>query len=66
LTDIQHEGVAPIVHPAFLIRDVQADQFTFDHVFGGLDARKSGTLSGRLAEKAKAVKRRIMRLTLPR
>lgn len=61
LTDIQHEGVAPIVHPAFLIRDVQADQFTFDHVFGGLDARKSGTLSGRLAEKAKAVKRRIMR-----
>ena len=33
------EGLAPLEHPRFVVRDRAADRYTFDHVFGGQKRR---------------------------
>ena len=63
-TDIKHQGIQPDILPRFLIRDAEADQYTFNTVFGGIALRRSRTILGRLATKASSAKRYAAKLIL--
>jgi hypothetical protein len=42
------QGLGDILHPKFLLRDLAADRFSFDHHFGGIAIRRSLRLRSRL------------------
>jgi hypothetical protein len=54
--------IGTIRHPTLLIRDRQADEYTFDHVFGGKAMREANTLRGKLRSHLLRTKFRIIRL----
>lgn len=56
------EDIGEIYHPPFLIRDRFADEYTFDHVFGGKDIREANTIYGKIRSHFSSNKRRITRL----
>lgn len=41
---VSDHGLGDLVHPAFVLRDIAADRYTFDHHFGGADLRRSRQL----------------------
>jgi hypothetical protein len=61
-TEIGHEGIVPILCPRLMIRDLTADKYTFDHIFGGISVRESHRLSQRVRRKVSSLFRR--RLTV--
>jgi hypothetical protein len=48
--------VSNIQHPLFVLRDVDADQYTFDHVFGGLAMKAADTSMGRIRRMVRTLK----------
>jgi len=40
------EGLEGTEAPGFLLRDSRADRYSFDHIFGGLSARRSACVMG--------------------
>lgn len=52
--------IGPIKHPAFLTRDVEADRYTFDNVFGGCGLRKQKILKNRLIKRLWHLKQRAL------
>jgi hypothetical protein len=56
------KDIGEIRHPSFLVRDRTADEYTFDHVFGGKAMREANTFSGKLRFHISNTKRRIKRL----
>ena len=56
------QDIGNIRHPFFLMRDRPADEYTFDHVFGGKSMREANTLSGKQHSYLSTTKRRIIRL----
>lgn len=61
-TQINHQGVFPLRSPKFMVRDAEADRFTFDHIFGGLSIRQAQSRIGRLKNKASRVKAALLRI----
>jgi hypothetical protein len=47
-TALSDEPAPAICHPSFLISDLSADLYLFDHVFGGIQVRRKRTLLYRL------------------
>jgi len=56
------EGLGEIRHPSFIVRNRPADQYTFDHNFGGQSMREANTLAGKLRSTISTTKHRIKRL----
>ena len=54
--------IGEVCHPSFVVRDRAADEYTFDHVFGGNVMREANTLSSRLRSHLSISKGRIIRL----
>ena len=56
------KDIGEIRHPSFLMRDRTADEYTFDHHFGGKAMREANTFSGKLRYHLLNNKRRTIRL----
>jgi hypothetical protein len=56
------KNIGKICHPSFLVRDRNADEYTFDHVFGGIAIKEKNSFSGRLGSYLATSKQRIIRL----
>ena len=56
------EELGEIRHPSFIVRNRPADQYTFDHNFGGQSMREANTLAGKLRSTISTTKHRIKRL----
>lgn len=56
LANLPTQKIQELVHPLFIIRDEMADQYTFDHAFGGISIKRSKKLASR-------IKRQIKRLS---
>lgn len=56
LANIAVSDIGQIHHPSFIARDRLADEYTFDHVFGG----KANTILGKLGAKIFSVKRKLL------
>lgn len=52
--------IGAIRHPSFLTRDVEADRFTFEHVFGGAGMRRALCWKYRLRKRLWRVKQEII------
>jgi hypothetical protein len=48
-----------IKHPLFVIRNVDADKYTFDYSYGGTGTRKANTLSSKASQKLSQVKKNL-------
>jgi hypothetical protein len=53
-----------IQHPLFVIRDADADRYTYDYVLGGQAMRKADTLASRTRQRLSQIKKSLS-LTLP-
>ncbi|OBQ19589.1 MAG: hemolytic protein HlpA-like protein [Anabaena sp. WA113] len=62
LANLSTEDIYEICHPSFLVRDYTADEYTFNHVFGGKAMREANTFSGKLRSHLSTTKQRIIRL----
>lgn len=51
-----------IKHPPFVVRHQDADQYTFEHHFGGLEMKKADTLYGKVRKKLSPIKRQVKKL----
>ncbi|NDD90693.1 glycosyltransferase family 2 protein, partial [bacterium] len=58
-TEIDHGGVLPILCPTFMVRDLKADEYTFDHIFGGISMRHSRRPMQRVRRKASSLLRKL-------
>jgi hypothetical protein len=64
--DIRHDGIMPMQHPAFMVRDAVVDHFTFYSVFGGNNIKKRASLKHKIMARASWIKSRFARLLLYR
>ncbi|WP_103667507.1 hemolytic protein HlpA-like protein [Pseudanabaena sp. BC1403] len=66
LANLPVKDIGKIYHPSFLVRDRTADEYTFDHVFGGITmkelALKNNTFKGKLINKLRALKSNLKSL----
>ncbi len=60
--NIPVQDIGEIYHPSFLVRDRIADEYTFNHVFGGIAMKEANSFSGRLRSYLATSKQRIIRL----
>lgn len=64
--NIPVQDIGKICHPSFLIRDRNADEYTFDHVFSGIAMKelilKNNTFKGKLTKKLRALKSKLKSL----
>jgi hypothetical protein len=51
-----------IKHPPFVVRNRDADTYTFDNIFGGLQMKKADSLSYKLRSNISRIKQRLIRL----
>jgi hypothetical protein len=54
--------IGQIHHPKFIARDRTADEYTFDHIFGGIAMKEANSFSSRLGSYLATSKQRISRL----
>ena len=63
LANLPIEDIGQIRHPSFTVRDRTADEYTFEHVFGGKEMRelvlRNKTLKGKLNKKLKFLKSKL-------
>jgi hypothetical protein len=52
--------IGRLQHPEFIARDREADMYTFDRVFGGLQMQEAQRWQNRLRRRARNLKRRIL------
>ena len=62
LANLPVQDIGEIHHPSFLVRDREADQYTFDHVFGGKAIKEANTFLGQMKAHLSISKGRIIRL----
>jgi hypothetical protein len=62
LANLPMGDLGNIRHPSFVVRNHLADQYTFDHVFGGKQMKEANTFSGKLRRFLATTKRRVKRL----
>lgn len=64
--NIPVQDIGEICHPSFLVRDRTADEYTFEHVFGGKEMReltlRNKTLKGKLIKKLNFLKSKLKSL----
>lgn len=60
LANIPTEDIGELQHPAFFVRNREADMYTFDQVFGGVQMRESQRWQNRLRRRAANLKRRVL------
>jgi hypothetical protein len=51
--------ISSLRHPPFIIRNTDADIYTFDHLFGGKTMKENDTLPARMRQGLSAVKRKV-------
>jgi len=54
------QGLMPLVHPQFLLRDAAADHYTFDHHFGGAARRRNHQLLTRIKARIRHQDRKLL------
>ena len=63
MANLPIEDIGKIRHPSFTVRDRTADEYTFEHVFGGKEMRelvlRNKTLKGKLNKKLKFLKSKL-------
>ena len=66
LANIPVKDIGQIRHPSFIVRDRAADEYTFEHVFGGKEMReltlRNKTLKGKLIKKLNFLKSKLKSL----
>lgn len=61
LSCLPRYDIRKIKHSPFVVRCQKADQYTFDHLFGGLERKYSKTLAGKFTNLFRKIKNRIIR-----
>lgn len=60
LSNLPCESISQISHPSFILRHREADQYTFDTVFGGYAAKAAEKPLSRIKQIARSAKHRIL------
>lgn len=62
-SNLATDEIGEIIHPKTVVRNREADGFTFDHFFGGIDMRNQYHWRQRIKRIRPAIMRRLKRLT---
>ena len=66
LASLPVQDIGEISHPSFLVRDRPADEYTFDHVVGGMWMREQKSLKYRLRRFLSRIKQKLIKVLTSR
>lgn len=53
------QGISEVRHPSFVVRNLEADQYTFDHLLGGKEMKKRDSLVGTIRHALRSAMKKL-------